>query len=150
MIFNLGWFSWLCAAFVGLKSMVCMQFGARIDAHLGFGFWFHLACWFFGFWFFGFWFLVSSLGFWLVHLVFRFLVAVFGFWFLFFFVRFFASFNLIPTLPFFPQVTFALYFFACAYININISKYQYQLPVCTAQGGSGSFKDRKPIGGWLL
>ena len=24
------------------------------------------------------------------------------------------------------------------------------LPVCTAQGGSGSFKDRKPIGGWLL
>ena len=25
-----------------------------------------------------------------------------------------------------------------------------QLPVCTAQGGSGSFKDKKPIGGWLL
>ena len=24
------------------------------------------------------------------------------------------------------------------------------LPVCTAQGGGGSFKDRKPIGGWLL
>ena len=24
------------------------------------------------------------------------------------------------------------------------------VPVCTAQGGSGSFKDRKPIGGWLL
>ena len=23
---------------------------------------------------------------------------------------------------------------------------EYLLPVCTAQGGSGSFKDRKPIG----
>ena len=27
---------------------------------------------------------------------------------------------------------------------------QFDIPVCTAQGGSGSFKDRKPIGGWLL
>ena len=24
------------------------------------------------------------------------------------------------------------------------------VPVCTAQGGGGSFKNRKPIGGWLL
>ena len=25
-----------------------------------------------------------------------------------------------------------------------------KLPVCTAQGGGRSFKDRKPIGGWSL
>ena len=33
----------------------------------------------------------------------------------------------------------------------NIEEMQScHIPVCTAQGGSGSFKERKPIGGWLL
>ena len=31
-----------------------------------------------------------------------------------------------------------------SHIHFNI------IPVCTAQGGGGSFKERKPIGGWLL
>ena len=38
----------------------------------------------------------------------------------------------------------------CTYQFINSMAYDMNLPVCTAQGGSGSFKDRKLIGGWLL
>ena len=38
----------------------------------------------------------------------------------------------------------------CVCVRARVFKDRIDIPVCAAQGGGGSFKDRKPIGGWLL
>ena len=48
----------------------------------------------------------------------------------------------------YASVYVQIYIFINIYIcNVDV---EFILPVCTAQGGSGSFKDRKHIGGWVL